>query len=195
MRDWNWNDPSRGPTAWRLQLEELQGEILGLLRPLDDPQINWRPEPWMWSIGQCVDHLTRTNGLVLAPLHAALAQARVRGRAGQEPFHYGFLSRWFLRSLSPESKQRVKTPRKYTPAPEHRTTLLEKEFTRVQQDLLSALAASDGLDLGRVFVRSPALWLLRVPAGIWFAGLAAHEARHLRQARAVRDHPAFPSRA
>jgi hypothetical protein len=133
--------------------------------------------------------------MVLVPLRAALTTARSRGRTGQEPFRYGFLSRWFLRSLSPRSRRRLRAPRKYTPAPRHRVEPLSQEFARVQQDLLAALVEAEGLDLGRVHARSPAMWLLRLPVGIWFAGLAAHEARHLEQARAVHQHSGFPPRA
>jgi hypothetical protein len=194
MRDWNWKDPSGGPRAWRQQLEELQAEILTLLEPLDDGQVNWRPEDRVWSIGQCVDHLGRTNAMVLEPLRLALTQGHAKGRIGKEPFRYGPLARWFLRSMSPQPRQRVKTPRKYTPAPEHEVQGLVREFTRVQQEMLVALGDAEGLDLGRVKMRSPALWLLRLPAGIWFAALAAHEARHLQQARGLLHHPAFPRR-
>jgi len=72
MRDWNWNDPSAGPEVWRQQLEELQAEILDLLEPLDDEQVNWRPEAWKWSVGQCMDHLSSTNAMVLEPASAPM---------------------------------------------------------------------------------------------------------------------------
>lgn len=194
MRDWKWQDPSPGPEAWRQQLQELQVEILGLLEPLDDTQVNWRPEAWMWSVGQCVDHLVRLNTLVLGPVHASIVEARSRGRLGQEPFRYGLISRWFLRSMSPQSTRPAKTPRKYVPAAQHEVKALAAEFTRMQQRLLDTLDAAQGLDLAKVRARSPALRLLRLPVGIWFAALAAHEARHLRQAQAVRQHAAFPQR-
>jgi len=66
-------------------------------------------------------------------------------------------------------------------------------FARIQDELLATLDEATGLDLARIGVRSPAAWILKLPAGIWLAAMPAHEARHLLQAQAVRADPRFPA--
>ena len=68
------------------------------------------------------------------------------------------------------------------------------EFSRQHADLQQLLQDAAGVHLARVHMRSPALWLLQLPVGIWFASIPAHGARHWIQACAVREHPGFPRR-
>src|SRR5580658_9400871 len=63
---------------------------------LSREQFNWRPEAGRWSIGECVGHLNIVNAGDLAPLQEAIQNGRARGRTGQGPFQYGFLSRKFI---------------------------------------------------------------------------------------------------
>jgi hypothetical protein len=194
VRDWNWLDTGAGPHAWREQLLELRGEVLELMEDLDDTQLNWRAARGRWSIGECVDHLATTNAAILVPLHEALALGRRAGRTSVGPFEYGWLGRKFLSSLVPPPPHRLKAPRRYRPQSSHHGPALAAHFAHVQDDVLGALQESSGLDLARLRARSPALPILNLPVGIWFASMAAHEARHLLQARAVRAHPSFPAR-
>ena len=61
------------------------------------------------------------------------------------------------------------------------------EFTAIGEEWEKSLDAANGLHLARVKVRSPAIKLLRFPLGGLFAVVAAHERRHLWQARRVVD--------
>jgi len=111
------------------------------------------------------------------------------------PFEYGWLGRSFLQQVAPPPRRRLRTARKYKPPGERMGALVAADFARTQDALLAALGEAEGLDLARIQARSPALWALRLPVGIWFASLAAHEARHLLQAQAVRAEPGFPTGA
>jgi hypothetical protein len=51
---------------------------------------------------------------------------------------------------------------------------------------------ADGLDLKRAVVTSPASRFFRMSLGAYLAFLAAHDRRHLWQARQVREAEAFP---
>lgn len=195
MREWNWLDPSGGPPVWRAQLVDLRSEILGLVLGLADHQVNWSPGAGRWSIAECVDHLSSTNAAVTPRLRAALFAGRRKGRTGTGPFAYGRLGRYFLEQTAPPPRRRLRAASKYQPPGERMGALVAADFARTQDDLLAALAEAEGLDLARIQARSPALWVLRLPVGIWFASLAAHEARHLLQARAVRAESSFPAGA
>jgi hypothetical protein len=55
----------------------------------------------------------------------------------------------------------------------------------------SRLQAADGLDLSRPRVSAPTATMLRLNLFELFLFLAAHERRHLKQARDVREDPLF----
>lgn len=193
MRDLNWRDPSGGPRVWRTQLEDLRSEILGLVLGLGDTQVNWRPAAESWSIGQCVDHVTTTNAAILPRIQEAMVRGRRGNRTGDGPFRYGFMGRYFLDALAPPPKRRLRAVPRYRPAAEHSASVLAANFARVQDALIHVVEQSEGLDLARIRARSPAVWFLVLPVGIWFASMAAHEARHLAQARSVREATGFPA--
>jgi hypothetical protein len=59
--------------------------------------------------------------------------------------------------------------------------------------LAQRLGDAKGLDFGRVKVRSPFVPLLRVDLESAFLVVAAHERRHLWQARRVTEEEGFPA--
>jgi len=69
------------------------------------------------------------------------------------------------------------------------------EFQRVQQRLIALLEEADGIHLGRTRVRSPVSRFVRIPLGLAFAGIVAHERRHIAQAQRVRQSLEFPAGA
>jgi hypothetical protein len=64
----------------------------------------------------------------------------------------------------------------------------------VQREFIRLAELAKGLDLVRVKVRSPISRFIRFSLGITLAQQAAHERRHLEQARRVRENPAFPAK-
>lgn len=67
------------------------------------------------------------------------------------------------------------------------------DFFELQERWIELAARADGLDLAAVKIRSPIAPVLRFSLGQCFAINAAHERRHVWQARRVREAPGFPS--
>lgn len=175
------------------QFEALKEEARVLVNGMSSEAFNWQPEPGRWSVGECMDHLNTLGSLMLPKLDAAIAQGHAKGLTGDGSFTYGWLGRWWIRTLQPSSRRRIKTPRIFEPS----ASMLDKEtvlaaFLTLQNDLIKRLHAADGLDLRRVKAPSAAYAWLRLPIGVWFESTAAHEERHLAQARRVVAHPQFP---
>jgi len=199
-------DPPMAPTV------QLNDELAGLIRqydaalaeaealaaPLNTSQFNWRSEPAKWSVGQCLEHLTLSAGSYLPKLQAAIEDGRRRGLTASPPFRYGWFESFFLRSLEPPPKLRVKAPKVFQPdinrpVLDPASTLASyKEVNRAGRDLIEQ---AQGLDLRRIKVPSPVTSLLHWSIGIVFAIAPAHDRRHLWQARQVIANPAFPRRA
>lgn len=171
---------------------EIRESGVRLLEDLRDDQLNWNPAPDRWSVGECVDHLVVTGGLLLPALEAAIASGRTRGLTSDGPFSYGWPGRMFIESMQPGSRFKSKTLRLYTPACTHEREELSSRFAGLQEGFLKALRESDGLDLARIRVASPANRLLRFCLGVWYEVTIAHERRHLAQAAVVRAAEGFP---
>jgi len=67
------------------------------------------------------------------------------------------------------------------------------EFMASQNELQLLLREADGIDLGRAKIASPINKRLKFTLGQVFRLLAAHERRHLWQARKVKKAANFPS--
>jgi hypothetical protein len=63
----------------------------------------------------------------------------------------------------------------------------------LQEQLSRQLEQASGLDLAYIKVPAPEAPPLRFNLKFTFAWIAAHERRHLWQARQVRNHAAFPA--
>ena len=83
-------------------------------------------------------------------------------------------------------------PGVFAPVPGRSANSLWPEFRRLHEALLDRLAEADGLDLAALKTTSPAARFFTLTLGQCFGALAAHDRRHLWQARQVLAHPDFP---
>jgi len=178
--------------ARRREFREAAEEVRGLYAGLTETQLSWRPEPGRWSIAECLDHLNVTGEEILKFVNGAVERGWARGTTGSPPFRYGWLGDWFVRAIGPSNARKMPAPRLYRPREDLRVSAVLPEFLDLQEALVAALERANGLDLARVRARSPVTPLLRIGVGQWFSAVAGHQVRHLRQTRAVREHPSFP---
>ena len=167
-------------------------EVGALLDPLDDARLGWRPASDRWSIGEHIVHLVLTNRPYFGVLRASLARARERGWTGAPPYRHSRLGDWFVRSMEPPPRMRMRTLRRLVPPPAKGKDQVLADFAQVQDDLAGLIREANGVDLGRATIRSPFLPLLKLTVAQAFAVILAHNRRHLWHARQVRQNPAFP---
>jgi DinB superfamily len=175
------------------QLETSDREAHALLRELNEEQLNWRPDERSWSIAQCLDHLSVTNRIYLAPMLQKIDQARKAGAVRREPIRPGFVGRWFLGHLEPPPKLRMPAPRKVVPAARKERAELIEDWRRTQGELIAVLHEAAGIDVNATRFVNPFSSLLRIRVGTGLQIIAAHERRHLWQAQQVRGRAEFPA--
>ena len=164
---------------------EVKTDAKRLVDETDDTVLCRQPAPGEWSAVQCLDHLNTAGWLLLTRMERQMNDAQENGPFGEEPFEYGFVSRTFVRLMDPESSVSIPAPSSYEPSDDdtldpHAVTT---EFLQLQDDLISCVEQSKGLDLRRVRVPSPALPIVSISLGAWYEATIAHENRHLVQAR------------
>jgi hypothetical protein len=184
------------------ELEAFQGEFDAiaadadaLLTQLSDTQFYWSPAADVWSIAECLEHLNATARNYLPMLDSAIATAKQWGVYGAGPFHYGWLGRLILRRTEPPARQRMKAPAAFQPGrreSQRKRSEIEAGFRGYQVQFVDRLRQANGVDLVKAKVQSPVTRWVRLPLGVGFALMTAHERRHLWQARQLMQNPQFP---
>lgn len=165
-------------------------DVRELVSGLSEEDFNWRPTENEWSVGECLDHLCVIGGALIPLIDAGIEKARTNGWKSDGPYRYGPLGNWFVRVTGPTGtppRRKFKAPKMYTPSSNHSITRLVDSFVPLQDKFIERIENAKGLDIGKVKVSSPALWLMRLSLGQWFALLAGHQLRHFQQAQSVRS--------
>jgi hypothetical protein len=163
-----------------------------LARGLTPAQLQWRP-PEKWSIAECLDHLNHAERM-LARFDRKFGEARAKGWTGAGPFRAGLLAGLYIRWVEPPVRRlRVRSPKAFRPRAEADLADVVPRFLRLQEGLIRRAEDAQGLDLARIRMSSPVVRQFKMSAAEWLAFLAAHQRRHLWQARRVREHPDFPA--
>jgi hypothetical protein len=174
------------------QLDEVLVDARALTDGLTREQFTWRPDERRWSIGQCLEHITRSIRLYPAEMERMIEEAR--SRAGTvKGYREGWLSRWVITTMEPPPRMRIRTKRSVEPGNDLDRDTVLGEFERALGRLQELMLAADGVSLQHGRMRSPFAPILRFTLGQTFAINLAHARRHLWQARQVRQHPNFPT--
>lgn len=174
------------------QMKVIRQDAEGLVVGLTEEQLNWRPAPDKWSVAHCYEHLNQTNAKMAQALETSIRAGRQANQLSDGPFTYGFLSRYFLRIMEPPVKRRFAAPAAFIPANGKPWSKIMEDW-RATHDRINALVAdANGLDLARIKTTSPASSWIRYPLGIGFWIQAAHDRRHIWQAREVINNAGFP---
>ncbi len=181
---------------YQRQFEEAKVTAARLVDGLTPAQIAWKHSPDRWSIGECLAHLNVAAELYLGALDRAIATGRARGLTGRGPFRHGWVVNFFfIRALEPPVRMKLKAPPKFKSVIGPDASGELQKFLDLQDELLGRVQEANGLHLAHVRVVSPAARLLRMSLGQAFQAVAAHQRRHLLQARRVRDEKEFPDPA
>ncbi|HVG69248.1 MAG TPA: DinB family protein, partial [Vicinamibacterales bacterium] len=177
---------------FRREFERLAAEADALVAPLSEEQFMWQPSPGSWSVAQCLDHLNATARMYLPRLDEGIAEAMRRGLYGEGPFAHDFIGKFFVRTMEPPPRLKVKAPASFHPAPQRSRAEIMAAFRAYQVQFVDRLRQASGLDLRRAKVMSPASTWIKMSLNSGFALMVAHERRHLWQAQQVLAAPGFP---
>lgn len=160
-----------------------------LVADLTPEQLNWKPSPEAWSVGQCLEHLCASTEIYLGPIAESLN--------GQQPnpvddVTLGWFSRKFIRDYIAPSNKKAKAPGKIRPGASTVDANILERFLRGNENTRRLMQAASRFDVNRIRFRNPFVPLLRFTVGAGFEILSQHESRHLLQAERVKALDAFP---
>ena len=151
-------------------------------------QLTWRPEPDMWSIADCFEHLRRMDEAYARPL----AEAVERAEPGNAPFRPRWVARAFIALNGPDPKLKLSAPSPVRPPQGQPAADALDRFLDQQDEIVGLVRAADGRDLNTGRFASPFSRMLRFSLGEGLTLLVRHEQRHLGQAHRIVERPDFP---
>ncbi len=187
-------DKKINPEIERLlfQAKMIRQEAEGLVVGMTGEQLNWSPAAEQWSLSQCLAHLNATNRKMIEAIDESIRRGRQANMVSDGPFAYGFLSRMFHRMMEPPVKRKFKAPAAFQVAPSGDWAQIQADWKTTHERLEALIQQANGLDLVSVKTTSPASRWIKYPLGIAFWIQAAHDKRHLWQARRVANDAGFP---
>ena len=172
------------------ELDASDRQAITLARDSTRDQLNWRPAPGQWSVGQCLEHLLISNRVYLPPIAKAL-EGRTKSRV--EDVTPGWFGRWFIRTQIDPSTQRRRgrAPGKIAPSLDVETSVVQ-EFVRSNDDARDLVRRASDYDVNRIRFVNPFVGLIRFTVGTGIEIVWRHQRRHLLQAERVTQAPGFP---
>lgn len=178
--------------GYRADFSALKERADRIVDGVAEASLSRQPDPETWSVAQVFNHMNTAGWLLLNSMEEAIQTAHRQGPYGEPPFRYGFVSRWFIRSMKPSSGWTFTAPSVFEPDDPETLYPNEtiEEFRALQDQFADCVADAKGLDLRRIRIASPAIPLFRISMGAWFEATLAHERRHLVQAERILQHVA-----
>lgn len=161
---------------------------------LTPEQLNWKPNAEAWSVGQCFEHLVKTNEQYLPTLEQIVGGGRKSSFWERHSPLSGLWGRFLVRALQPESARRIKTTAKFQPASSVGADVLDR-FAEQQSALTKLIEATKSSDLEGIVITSPFNAFVTYNLLDAYRGVLAHERRHAAQARRVTEMQEFPGGA
>jgi len=159
---------------------------------LSAAQLNWKPAEDKWSIGQCLDHLIKTNQQYF-PLFEAISQGRKKKSFwGSLPGLPGFWGRMMLKGLAASSNKKFKAPAVFKPSSSNIPGSIVSDFVQHQQELTRLIKATATVNHDKTIVTSPVSPVITYSLKDCVNICAIHEERHYLQAKRVIQQKNFP---
>jgi uncharacterized damage-inducible protein DinB len=165
-------------------LVETRENLLRTARNLSPTQLQHKPAPDRWSVAECLEHITATEGFILGKINKTLLQAADGSTSGMGDD--GMVKMVVDRST------RVKGPEIFMPTGRWAHERLLGEFKSARQRTAEFVAATNVPLRQRTF---PHPMLGALDCYQWLLLIGAHGERHRAQAEEVIADPGFPRAA
>lgn len=173
-----------------LQLENVTLDVRDNFGGLSSEQLNWKPAPESWSVGQCLDHLIKSNEEFYPELDKLAAGTR-KNTLWQSVSPLSGIAGAFLVSSLKKDSQKVKTNQKMTPPSDIPSDIVER-FSEHQSQFIEKIRSASDADWHKTVLTSPFVKIMTYRMDVGLSALIEHEKRHVRQAKRVMAMNGFP---
>ncbi|MEN9935234.1 MAG: hypothetical protein RLZZ387_1813 [Chloroflexota bacterium] len=182
-----------GPAALADQARDIAAEVRSSYAGLSHAQLNWKPNPEAWSVGQCFEHMLIANSSYVPTFEERLSGRRGATAWERLPLLPGVFGRMLVSTLNPEFKGHVEAPPVFRPTSSDIDTAVVGRFLDGYTRLIDFLGAHGEAELRRLIIASPASKVITYSALDACRIIVVHTRRHLAQVDAVMRLPGFPA--
>ena len=167
--------------------EDARKKFKDQLSGLSLSQLNWKPGPETWSIGQCLDHLVVSDCLYF-PAYKKITEGKYQVNFWQSwsPFS-GLFGKMLVSQVQEQPRKKMKTPKALRPTESKVDIGIYERFDKHLDSLLKYIALSAQLDIDKIKITSPVSKFITYSLRNSFLLLVQHEHRHLNQAIGIRN--------
>ena len=158
---------------------------------LSAEQINWKPGADGWSVGQCFEHLIKTNSLFFPELEKIAVGTRVNSFLENYSPLSSFFGNLLVNSLK-KDERKFKAPSKAIVPPSEIDAKIIEQFAAHQSEVIERIKQTEAADWQKTKITSPFMSLMTYKLADGFRIIIEHERRHFRQAARVLQAEGFP---
>lgn len=173
------------------ELQTIADDTTKFFGSLSPEQINWRPSETGWSVGQCFEHLIKSNELFFDKLDQIADGTNKHSFLESFSPLSGFFGNLLISSLKKDSRKFKAPTQKIVPPSEIDPNIIEK-FLAHQTVLIGKIKRTENADWNKTKVTSPFMKLMTYKLSDAFQVVVEHERRHFRQAERVLQEANFP---
>lgn len=174
------------------ELKKISAEAKETFGNLSAEQINWKPSETAWSVGQCFEHLIRSNELFYDELEKIGDGTRRNSFLENYSPLSSFFGNLLINSLKKDARKFKAPSRKIVPPSEIDPHIVEI-FAVHQAELIGKIKRTETADWRKIKVTSPFMKLMTYKLSDGFQIIVEHEKRHVRQATRVLQTEGFPA--
>jgi hypothetical protein len=173
------------------ELEKISADALEKFGNLSPAQINWRPPDEGWSVGQCFEHLIKSNELFYSDLDKIAEGTRRNSFLENYSPLSGVFGSLLISSLKKDERKFKAPTEKIVPPSEIDVNIIEI-FAGHQAELIGKIRRTENIDWNKTKITSPFMQLMTYKLSDGFQVIVEHEKRHFRQAERVMKASGFP---
>lgn len=164
-------------------------ETFGALTP---EQLNWKPAPETWSVGQCLDHLIVSDSLYYPVLEKVTSgKYRMNFWQNWNPFSR-FFANMLISSTGEKVGKKLKSPKVFRPTAETVPAGIVANFLAHLDTLTNYIGDCRNIDIDKIHITSPVSKVVTYSLRSAIIILVHHEHRHVNQAVRVVQQEGFP---
>ena len=166
-------------------LDSVSQEVKNTFNNLTAEQLNTQPAPGVWSIGQVFDHLILINESYYIVVQNVRSGFYKAGWLGSRKMMTDFWFNMIYKSIHPDNRKKSKTQPIWEPTQSNVNANIIQQFLEMQERFKKFIAECNDLVESNTVIHSPAAKFITYTIGDAFKIIAAHEQRHLIQAKEV----------
>jgi len=175
-------------------LKQVADDAQATFGGLTSEQVNWKPAENSWSVGQCFDHIIKTNAEFYPEFEKLASGTRKNSFFERYSPFSGFFGRFLINAVTVDSKK-TKAPSKRVVPPSDIGGDIINRFSLHIDDLNKRVESCSSVNRTETIVTSPFLGVFTYSLEDAYTVLVEHTRRHFRQAKRVTEAEGFPKAA